>query len=87
VVVARGRRGGGGPADDLELRAARAALRRAMARLNESQRRVLTLRFLYGLSLEETGRQMGRTVGSVKSLQHRASERLAQLTREELGEG
>jgi RNA polymerase sigma-70 factor (ECF subfamily) len=76
----------GGPDEDLELSADRAALRRGMARLNESQRRVLTLRFLYGLTLEETARQMGRTVGSVKSLQHRAAERLGQLTREELGE-
>jgi len=76
----------GGPDEGVELSADRAALRRAMARLNESQRRVLTLRFIYGLSLEETARQMGRTLGSVKSLQHRAIERLARLTREELGE-
>jgi RNA polymerase sigma-70 factor (ECF subfamily) len=75
-----------GPEEDLELSADKAALRRGMARLNESQRRVLTLRFIYGLSLEETARQLGRTLGSVKSLQHRAVERLAQLTREELGE-
>jgi RNA polymerase sigma-70 factor (ECF subfamily) len=76
-----------GPDESLELSADRAAVRRALARLGDSQRVVLTLRFVYGLSLEETARQMGRTVGSIKSLQHRATERLALLTREELGEG
>lgn len=75
-----------GPDEGVELSADRAAVRRALARLGDSQRRVLSLRFIYGLSLEETARQMGRTVGSIKSLQHRACERLARLTREELGE-
>lgn len=75
-----------GPDESLELTADRAAVRRALARLGDGQRRVLTLRFIYGLSLEETARQMARTLGSIKSLQHRACERLAQLTREELGE-
>ena len=76
-----------GPEEDVDLHVERAAVRRAMARLTEAHRRVLTLRFLYSLSLEETSRQMGRSVGSVKSLQHRATERLRELTMEELGEG
>jgi RNA polymerase sigma-70 factor (ECF subfamily) len=63
------------------------ALRRAIAQLSEGQRRVILLRHSYGLSLEETARQMGRTVGSVKALQHRAHERLASLIREEASEG
>jgi RNA polymerase sigma-70 factor, ECF subfamily len=75
-----------GPDEDLELSADRAAVRRAFARLGDSQRQALTLRFVYGLNLDETARQMGRTVGSIKSLQHRACERLARLTRAELGE-
>lgn len=75
-----------GPDEGLELSADRAALRRAFKHLGDSQRQVLHLRFVYGLSLEETARQMGRTVGSIKSLQHRATERLARLTRAELGE-
>lgn len=74
------------PDEGVERSAERAAVRRAMARLADSQRRVLSLRFVYGLSLEETARQMGRTIGSIKSLQHRATERLARLTREELSE-
>ncbi len=75
-----------GPDEGVELSSDRAAVRRALARLAEPHRRVLSLRFIYALTLEETGRQMGRTLGSVKSLQHRATERLAVLTREEMGE-
>ncbi len=47
---------------------------------------MLLLRHVYGLSLEETARQMGRTVGSVKALQHRAHERVARLMAEDEGE-
>jgi RNA polymerase sigma-70 factor (ECF subfamily) len=75
-----------GPDEGVELTADKAALRRAIARLGEGQRRVITLRFTYGLTIEEAARQLGRTVGSVKSLQHRATERLRELMREELGE-
>lgn len=75
-----------GPEEGVELSIERAAVRRAMTGLAEPHRRVLTLRFINGLSLEETGRQMGRSLGSVKSLQHRATERLRELTKRELGE-
>lgn len=76
-----------GPDEALDLTADRAALRKAMARLNPCQRRVVLLRFVYGLSIEETARQMGRSVGSVKALQHRATARLGKLVRVELGDG
>jgi RNA polymerase sigma-70 factor, ECF subfamily len=62
------------------------ALRQALGQLGEGQRRVLLLRHIYGLSLEETARQMGRSVGSVKALQHRAHARLGALVRAQLGE-
>ncbi|HMQ34442.1 MAG TPA: sigma-70 family RNA polymerase sigma factor [Chloroflexaceae bacterium] len=75
-----------GPDDGLEGSLRRGALRRAMERLCPSQRQVLLLRHVYGLSLEETARQLGRTIGSVKALQHRAHERAAQLIRADLGE-
>ncbi len=61
-----------------------AAIKRALARMGEGQRRVLLLRHVYGLSLEETACQMGRTVGSIKSLQHRAHERFRQFFDEEM---
>lgn len=75
-----------GPDSGVDNSTERAAVRRGLSQLNESQRRVLLLRHEYGLSLEETARQMGRTVGSVKALQHRAVQRLGTLVRAELGE-
>jgi RNA polymerase sigma-70 factor (ECF subfamily) len=55
------------------------ALRKALDSLCEAQRHVVLLRHVYGLSLEETARQMGRSVGSIKALQHRAHERVIKL--------
>jgi RNA polymerase sigma-70 factor (ECF subfamily) len=49
----------------------------ALERLPARQRECLTLRFFVGLSVAETAATMGRTVGSVKVLQHRALKRLA----------
>ncbi|WP_443048003.1 sigma-70 family RNA polymerase sigma factor [Streptomyces sp. H39-S7] len=52
------------------------AVRVALVRLNAQQRRVVTLRFLDELTVAETSVVMGRSVGSVKSMQHRAVRRL-----------
>ena len=75
-----------GPDMALDEQLNRAALRRAFPRLCPNQRRVLMLRYIYGLSLEETARQMGRSVGAIKSLQHRAIDNLRRLVLEDLGE-
>jgi len=48
------------------------AVRRALASLTPEQRQVLALRYIEGWSLRETAQAMGRTVGAVKALQHRA---------------
>jgi RNA polymerase sigma-70 factor, ECF subfamily len=61
-------------------------LRQGLDQLCEAQRQVLLLRHIYGLSLEETARQMGRSLGSIKALQHRALTRLGLLVRAQLGE-
>jgi RNA polymerase sigma-70 factor (ECF subfamily) len=53
-------------------------LRRAMAGLTEEQRDILVQRFVLDLSLEEVAASTRRSVGAVKSLQHRA---LASLRR------
>jgi RNA polymerase sigma-70 factor (ECF subfamily) len=50
-----------------------------LGRLTPDQRAVLTLRVVADLSLEATAAVLGKDVGSVKSLQHRA---LARLRRE-----
>lgn len=48
-------------------------------RLTRGQREVIVLRFVSELSLEETAEVMGKTVGAIKVLQHRAVKRLKHL--------
>ncbi|HBY07675.1 MAG TPA: RNA polymerase subunit sigma-24 [Chloroflexi bacterium] len=50
-----------------------------LAQLREDYRTVLVLRFLNELSPEETSQVMGRSVGSVRVLQHRALSALRKL--------
>jgi RNA polymerase sigma-70 factor, ECF subfamily len=47
-------------------------IRIALSLLTPEQRQVIGLRFLEGLSLEDTARTMDRPLGAIKSLQHRA---------------
>jgi RNA polymerase sigma-70 factor (ECF subfamily) len=56
---------------------------RILALLPEHYRRVLTLRFLEGLSIKETAAEMGITETNVKVLQFRALRRAAELAREQ----
>lgn len=51
----------------------------ALAQVSEDQREVLILRFVSGLSGPEVAEATGRTVGAVKSLQHRGLAALARL--------
>ena len=53
-----------------------AAAIRALDVLTDDQRAVVLLRVVGDLSLAETARVLGRPVGAVKALQHRALERL-----------
>ena len=59
------------------------AMRRALSRLPESQRRVLTLRFLCQLSVEETAREVGCTHGAAKQLQWRGLRNLERVLGEQ----
>ncbi len=52
-------------------------IQRALGVLTEEQQEVVVLRFLVGMSLEEVARAMGKSVGAVKALQHRALSALA----------
>lgn len=54
-------------------------LRRYVAELSGPQRQVIELRFYQGLSNAEVAEVMRRPVSAVKSLQHRACRRLAEL--------
>lgn len=47
-------------------------------RLTENQRDVLALRMIAGLSLEQTAQVLGKRIGAVKALQHRALASLKQ---------
>jgi RNA polymerase sigma-70 factor, ECF subfamily len=57
----------------------RLALAMAIARLLESQRRVIELKFLVGLSNEEVAATLGKSAGAVNTLQWRALRALRRL--------
>ena len=63
---------GEGPEDRAARRFAELGVVRAIAKLTEDQRRVILLKFVEGMSNEEAARVLGKSVGSVKALQHRA---------------
>jgi RNA polymerase sigma-70 factor (ECF subfamily) len=44
----------------------------ALAHLTEDQRQVIILKFVEGLDNKTTARALGKSVGAVKALQHRA---------------
>jgi RNA polymerase sigma-70 factor (ECF subfamily) len=51
----------------------------AAGKLSDDYQMVLQLRFIEGLSLEETARLMGKSIGAIKVMQHRGLRRLAAL--------
>jgi len=51
----------------------------ALSQLTEDQRNVVLNRLVLGLDLEETSKVMGKNVGSIKALQHRALAHLAEI--------
>ncbi len=52
---------------------------RALTRLDEAQREVVTLRFLSGRSLQEVAQTLNKTENAVKALQHRGLATLRQV--------
>ncbi len=58
-------------------------VREAIAGLTEEQAAVVTMRFLWDLSLKDTAAALERTEGAVKALQHRALRTLARVLSEE----
>jgi RNA polymerase sigma factor (sigma-70 family) len=65
-----------GPADEPAFAAESGDVVTMLADLAPDQRDVLTLRFVADLSLEQVATTLGRSVGAVKSLQHRGLETL-----------
>jgi len=60
------------PEEALARRLTQQRLIAAIAYLTEDQRQVLLLRFVEGLDNETVARMLGKSVGAVKALQHRA---------------
>lgn len=54
-------------------------VRRALSGLESTQRDVVILRFLVGLSLKEVAEVLDKSVGAIKALQHRGLDNLRQL--------
>jgi RNA polymerase sigma-70 factor (ECF subfamily) len=73
------------PADNVEGARHSATFEDLVAKLPESQREVLTMLKVNGLSIEEVARATSSTVGAVKQKAHRAYERLGNLL--EQGQG
>jgi RNA polymerase sigma-70 factor, ECF subfamily len=62
-------------------------LRNTLAQLREDYQTVLISRFLAGLSPEETAQVMGRSVGAVRVLQHRALSALRKMMEGVISDG
>lgn len=77
---------GAGPEEHLVSAERDAAVQAALARLSPDQREVLSLRFAAELSSREVAEITGRTVGSVKSLQHRGLAALGRILASEPGD-
>jgi RNA polymerase sigma-70 factor (ECF subfamily) len=60
------------PEETVEHRLTQHRLAAAIARLTEDQRQVILLKFIEGLDNETAARMLGKSIGAVKALQHRA---------------
>jgi RNA polymerase sigma-70 factor (ECF subfamily) len=70
------------PAHALHVAHERDRLRSRLQHLGEDQRLVVSLRFLAGLSYEETALALGKSEGAVRVIQHRALTALKKLLEE-----
>lgn len=66
-----------GPENSVEAQLEYEELTRWLDELTHEQRQVIQMRFLAEMSIQEVAQKLGRTEGSVKSLQHRGLQSLA----------
>ncbi|MHB9034761.1 MAG: RNA polymerase sigma factor [Anaerolineae bacterium] len=71
--------GSSSPSAEAEIRCRQDRVRAALQELTPEQRQVLVLKYLEELPNEEIARSMGKAVGAVKALQHRALAALRRL--------
>jgi RNA polymerase sigma-70 factor (ECF subfamily) len=76
--------GGVSPEDVVAADTRRAAVRQALASLTAEQEEIVVLKFVMGYSNEEVAAITRRTVGAVKSMQHRALASLGRLLGDEV---
>ena len=73
--------------DQLSLKEDQARVRAALRLLTPEQQQVIVLRFLEEWSLKEVAEALGKPVGAVKALQHRALAALRRILLEENSDG
>jgi RNA polymerase sigma-70 factor, ECF subfamily len=66
-----------GPESSVEVQLDHEELNRMLDDLTDEQRKVIQLRFMADMSIQEVAKTLGRTEGSVKALQHRGLQSLA----------
>jgi RNA polymerase sigma-70 factor (ECF subfamily) len=71
------------PEDYAERQDEAAAVRRALVKLPEVQRQVIAQRFLDHLSYDDIGAALGKPVGTVRVIQHRALNAIRSILKEE----
>jgi RNA polymerase sigma-70 factor (ECF subfamily) len=76
---------GADPDAIVSARSERVDLAAALRRLTDDQQQVIILRFVEEMSLAQAAAVMGKSVGAVKALQHRALSSLARLLLDEQG--
>lgn len=76
-----------GPDEEVQRRIAQECVRPALRQLTREQQQVILLKYLEGLSNEEVAKVLGKPVGAVKSLQHRALAALRRILEASLTSG
>ena len=66
-----------GPESSVEVQLDYEELNRMLNDLTDEQRKVIQMRFMADMSIQEVAKTLGRTEGSVKALQHRGLQSLA----------
>jgi RNA polymerase sigma-70 factor (ECF subfamily) len=66
-----------GPESSIEVQLDYEELNRMLNDLTDEQRKVIQMRFMADMSIQEVAKTLGRTEGSVKALQHRGLQSLA----------
>jgi len=73
--------------DEVIARLGAASIQAALRELTDEQASVVTMRFMWDMSLKDVADALGKTEGAIKALQHRAMRALAALLIEDRDDG